>query len=122
MSGATSTTPDPQGLRYLLFAGLQQPPNGGLGDLVDTFTSEEAARLAFRQIRLRTSSTNGWAQLAVVDGEHGLKPLCWFGIGARPERYRPVIDLRNNGRPGRDEPQPSVAVRGFGGRFRRPLT
>ena len=76
--------------RYLLFAGTQQPPNGGLGDLMDTFTSEEAARRAFREVRLGTSSTTGWAQLAVVDGHDGIKPLCWFGIGAGPEPRRPA--------------------------------
>lgn len=78
--------------RYLLFAGTQQPPNGGLCDLVDTFTSEEAARRAFREVRLQTASTTSWAQLAVVDGHAGIKPLCWFGIGAEPGRYRPAID------------------------------
>ena len=86
------TTTEHEGRRYLLFAGTQQPPNGGLGDLVDTFMSEEAARRAFREIRLRTSSTTNWAQLAVVDREQGVKPLCWFGIGAEPERYRAVRD------------------------------
>lgn len=84
------TTPEQEGRQYLLFAGTQQPPNGGLGDLVDTFMSEEAARRAFREIRLRTSSTSNWAQLAVVDREQGVKPLCWFGIGAEPDRYRPA--------------------------------
>ena len=87
-----SRTTEQEGRRYLLFAGTQQPPNGGLGDLVDTFMSEEAARRAFREIRLRTSSTTDWAQLAVVDREQGVKPLCWFGIGAQPGRYRPAPD------------------------------
>lgn len=77
--------------RYLLFAGLQHPPNGGLGDLLDTFASEDAARRAFREVRLRTSSPDSWAQLAVVDADQGIKPLCWFGIGAEPDRYRPHI-------------------------------
>jgi hypothetical protein len=94
------TTAEQEGRRYLLFAGTHQPPNGGLGDLVDTFDSEDAARRAFREIRLRTSSATDWAQLAVVDRVHGVKPLCWFGIGAEPERYRPA----------RYEPAPDVPV------------
>ena len=80
--------PPATGERYLLFAGTQPPPNGGLGDPLDTFTSEEAARQAFRDVRLRMSSPTSWAQLAVVDDRHGLKPMCWFGIGAEPERDR----------------------------------
>ena len=76
--------------RYLLFAGTRQPPKGGLSDLVDTFTSEEAARRAFRELRLRTVSTTSWAQLAVVDGHAGIRPLCWFGIGAEPGRGGPA--------------------------------
>ena len=94
-----SKTTEYEGRRYLLFAGTQQPPNGGLGDLVDTFMSEEAARRAFREIRLRTSSTTNWAQLAVVDGEHGVKPLCWFGIGAEPASYRTARYRRAPGAP-----------------------
>jgi hypothetical protein len=81
------------GERYLLFAGTQQPPNGGLGDLLGTFTSEEVARCAFRDVRLRMSSPTSWAQLAVVDGRHGLKPMCWFGIGAEPGRGHPAPGL-----------------------------
>ena len=71
---------------YLLFAASQRPPRGGLGDLVETFSSEEKARRAFRDLRLREGSATSWAQLAVVDGDKGIEPLCWFGIGARPTR------------------------------------
>jgi hypothetical protein len=71
---------------YLLFAASQRPPRGGLGDLVDTFSSEETARRAFRDLRLKDSSVTSWAQLAVVDGDKGIQPLCWFGIGATPTR------------------------------------
>jgi hypothetical protein len=91
-SDAGPGTAAQDGRRYLLFAGTQQPPNGGLSDLVDTFTCEAAARRAFREVRLRTASTTSWAQLAVVDGDAGIKPLCWFGIGAEPGRYRLAID------------------------------
>lgn len=78
------------GERYFLFAGTQPPPKGGLGDPLDTFTSEEAARRAFRDVRLRMSSATSWAQLAVVDDRHGLKPMCWFGTGAEPQRDHPA--------------------------------
>lgn len=93
LSGARSSTGgespgvfDRPGRRYLLFAGTQQRPNGGLGDLVETFTSEEAARNAFLEIRLRTSAPTSWAQLAVLDESQRLQPVCWFGIGAEPDR------------------------------------
>jgi hypothetical protein len=78
--------PPSTGERYLLFAGTQPPPSGTLGDPLDTFTSEDVARRAFRDLRLRMSSPTSWAQLAVVDDRHGLKPMCWFGIDAAPER------------------------------------
>ena len=73
-------------LCYLLFAGSQQTPQGGLGDLVGAFTSEAAARDAFRHLRLSQTSASSWAQLAVVDGTHGIRALSWFGIGATPDR------------------------------------
>lgn len=71
---------------YLLFAGSKQTPEGGLGDLVGAFPSEVAAREAFRHLRLTQTSANSWAQLAVVDGDHGIRALSWFGIGATPAR------------------------------------
>lgn len=73
---------------YLLFAGLHQKPYGGLADLVGTFTTEETARQAFRDVRLNATSPASWAQLVMVDGLDGIKPLCWFGIGATPDRRR----------------------------------
>lgn len=69
---------------YLLFAASQRAPRGGLGDLVETFSSEEMARRAFRELRLKDCSATNWAQLAVVDGDRGIRPLCWFGVGATP--------------------------------------
>ena len=71
---------------YLLFAGPQGPPRGGLGDLVQAFASGKAARQAFHQLRVEGQRHGMWAQLAVVDGKMGVKPLCWFGIGATPRR------------------------------------
>lgn len=70
---------------YLLFAGTQAVPMGGMADLVGIFPSEEEARAAFRRVRLETATPpSSWAQLAVVQGENGIKPLCWFGVGATP--------------------------------------
>ena len=71
---------------YLLFAGIEHPPRGGLHDLVGTFASEPEAREAFRAIRLQPPSPAAWAQLAVVDGA-AMRPLCWFGIGASPDGH-----------------------------------
>ena len=71
---------------FLLFAGSQPAPQGGLGDLVGAYTSEVAAREAFRHLRVSRASASSWAQLAVVDGNRGIRALSWFGIGATPAR------------------------------------
>jgi hypothetical protein len=71
---------------YVLFAGSQRTPHGGLADLVGIFTSEATARQAFRNLRLSQTSATSWAQLAVMDGDHGIRALSWFGIGATPAR------------------------------------
>ena len=92
--GAPAVAEDDDRLRYyLLFAGSQQTPQGGLGDLVGAFTSEVAAREAFRHLRLSQTSASSWAQLAVVDRDHGIRALSWFGIGATPARA-PVTSAR----------------------------
>ena len=80
---------------YLLFAGAQHSPKGGLGDLVETFNCEETARTAFREMRLRKDSGRAWAQLAVVNQKSGIRPLCWFGIGATPN-HKPTFSRRAN--------------------------
>ena len=97
-AGAIDTRQDPPTLDedggktryYLLFAGTDAVPRGGLSDLVGTFTSEVAARRAFRDIRLKETSKTSWAQLAVVDDARGTRTLSWFGIGAAPSR-NPVL-------------------------------
>lgn len=71
---------------FLLFAGSQPAPQGGLGDLVGAFRSEVAAREAFRHLRVSRTSASSWAQLAVVDGDRGIRAISWFGIGATPAR------------------------------------
>lgn len=86
-----STGPDGPSRWYLLFAGTEPVPRGGLADLVQTFSSDETARNAFREIRLANGSAGSWAQLAVVDAVNGIQPLCWFGIGATPNRSSTLV-------------------------------
>ena len=63
-------------------------PRGGLGDLVQTFSSEEMAHRAFRDLRLKESSATSWAQLAVVDREMASDRSA--GSGSAPRRPAPV--------------------------------
>ena len=97
--------------RYLLFAGSSQPPRGGLGDLVATFTSEEKARSAFRQLRTQGPSRGSWAQLGVVDADGRLKPVSWFGIGSSLDRSPLDPDLPAPPAPGVDARRPRVSKR-----------
>lgn len=69
---------------YLLFAGLHGEPRRGSGDLVATLASQEAARQAFRQIRLHLADRDGWAELAVVSDGGRTRRLSWFGVDRRP--------------------------------------
>ncbi len=95
-----STGADAPNRWYFLFAGSEQAPRGGLGDLVRTFDSEQPARSAFREMRLRGTSAACWAQLAVVDAANGIQPLCWFGIGATPNQNL-TLSTRQNDVPSR---------------------
>lgn len=75
---------DPQDLgaphRYLLFAGSHRRVGGGLRDLVATFDAEDQAWEAFRQLRQTHPSTQGWAELAAIDGFGQVTQLAWFGL------------------------------------------
>lgn len=82
----------PQGL-FLLFAGPDDRPEGGLSDLVATFATEPDARAAFRGIRLSGEYRNGWAELAEIGANGRIRALCWFG----PRRAR---FARKDTRPG----------------------
>jgi hypothetical protein len=66
--------------RYLLFAGSHTRPGGGLRDLVGSFTTEDKAWAAFRGLREGYPATQGWAELAVVDGLGQVHQLAWFGL------------------------------------------
>ena len=75
---------DPQELgaphHYLLFAGSHRSTGGGLRDLAGTFESEEEAWEAFRQLRQTHPATQGWAELAAIDGFGQVTQLAWFGL------------------------------------------
>jgi hypothetical protein len=66
--------------RYLLFAGSHRRPAGGLRDLVGTFESEASAWEAFRALHRDHPSTQGWAELAALDGLGQVNQLAWFGL------------------------------------------
>src|SRR5436305_10325010 len=59
--------------QFLLFAGTNAPPAGGLGDLVAVFRSEADARDGFRQARLGGASGTGWAELVALDASGRLR-------------------------------------------------
>jgi hypothetical protein len=65
---------------YLLFAGSHRHPAGGLRDLVGTFDSEDQAFAAFQALRAAHPSTQGWAELAAIDGMGQVNQLAWFGL------------------------------------------
>lgn len=67
-------------LHYLLFAGSHRRPAGGLRDLVGTFDSEEKAFAAFQELRAAHPSSQGWAELAAIDGMGQVNQLAWFGL------------------------------------------
>lgn len=67
-------------VQYLLFAGSHRRPVGGLRDLVAVFGSEEEAWAAFRALREDHPATQGWAELASIDGLGQVAQLAWFGL------------------------------------------
>jgi hypothetical protein len=81
---------------FMLFAGSHHRPSGGLRDLVGTFDAEDDAWDAFRELRQAHPATQGWAELAVVDGSAHVTQLAWFGLhpadagDEAPVRARPM--------------------------------
>ena len=67
-------------LHYLLFAGSQQRPAGGLRDLVGMFDAADEAWAAFRDLRQADPTAQGWAELAAMNGAGQLIQLAWFGM------------------------------------------
>jgi hypothetical protein len=67
-------------LHFLLFAGPQPHPAGGLRDLVGTFDCPEKAWAAFRELRQAHTSAPGWAQLATIDSLGKVRQLAWYGV------------------------------------------
>lgn len=74
---------------YLLFAGSHRQPAGGLRDLVGTYNSEDEAWAAFRELRQGHPSTQGWGELATIDGRGQVNQLAWFGLHAEPRVAAP---------------------------------
>ncbi len=91
---------------YLLFAGRHGEPTGAAGALVAAFASQEDARAAFRQARLRLSDVEGWAELTVVRDGAKAKPVSWFGQGT-PRRDQPFKWLLAGEAYGADSATPS---------------
>jgi hypothetical protein len=92
--------------RYLLFAGSHSRPAGGLRDLVGSFTTDGKAWAAFRALREGHPATQGWAELAVVDGLGQVHQLAWFGLHPAAE-------------PGADAPAPPPAASALARQRRR---
>lgn len=66
--------------QFLLFAGSHSCPAGGLRDLTGTFDVEESAWAAFRELRQGHPASQGWAELATIDGLGHVTQLAWFGV------------------------------------------
>ena len=60
--------------QFLLFGG--EKTRGGMRDLVGVFRSEEAAKVAFRDLRDRT--VDGWGEVVRLDANGGVSQRCWF--------------------------------------------
>ena len=71
--------------QFLLFAGSHRRPAGGLRDLIGTFDVEEAAWAAFRELRQGHPASQGWAELACIDGLGHVTQLAWFGLQREPD-------------------------------------
>jgi len=82
--------------RYMLFAGVDAHAGFGPRHVVATFTSEDAARDAFRTLRLAHAEPEDWAEVASVEADGGLRQLCWFGTpwGERGRRSVPAPNER----------------------------
>jgi hypothetical protein len=101
--------------RYLLFAGSHRRPAGGLRDLVGTFESEASAWEAFRALHRDHPSTQGWAELAALDGLGQVNQLAWFGLHPAAEAGGGRNDGDGDGvadtdAPGGEHPGPPVSA------------
>jgi len=94
---------------FLLFAGSHHRPLGGLRDLVGTFDVEDDAWAAFRELRQAHPSSQGWAELATIDGSGHVNQLAWFGLhrtDAEGDEAAARVDppFRRRGRTGEASP------------------
>ena len=62
---------------YVVFAGTDERPAGGAGDIAGAFGTEEEGRAYFQS--LRTSRDHKWAQLVSLDARGRARAICWFG-------------------------------------------
>jgi hypothetical protein len=76
----------------LLFSGAHDQPRGGAGDLVGWFDGEDEALAAFRELRLRRSDKEGWAELVALDDGPRPSLRAWFGRPAGERRLRVVAN------------------------------
>jgi len=83
---------------YLLFAGRHGDAARGVSNLVATFASQEEARAAFRQARLKLSDVEGWAELSAVSAGGRPKKISWFGA-PRHRSTNPLSGLLDAHRP-----------------------
>ncbi|MGI8807131.1 MAG: hypothetical protein ACR2KK_04710 [Acidimicrobiales bacterium] len=80
--------------QFLLFAGPHGRPAGGLRDLVGTFDVEESAWAAFRELRQAHPSSQGWAELATIDGRGHVTQMAWFGLHPASDAGNPTPPAR----------------------------
>jgi hypothetical protein len=76
---------------YRLVTGGRNRPRGDA--VVTTFTNELQARAAFREVRLRLSDREGWAELMVEAGGARPRMLSWFGD---PRGVAPLAQRRRS--------------------------
>jgi hypothetical protein len=62
---------------YRLVTGRRDRPRDDA--VIITFVNEQHARAAFREVRLRLSDREGWAELIVEAGGARPQMLSWFG-------------------------------------------
>ena len=89
---------------YLVFAGLHRDARGGTGDLVVVWAGPEAAREAFRYVRLQLADRDGWAELTAVSDDGKTRRLSWFGTDRWPSR-QPLAALVHGADDTRHEPR-----------------
>jgi hypothetical protein len=81
---------------YVVFAGTEERPAGGAGDIAGTFGTEDEGRALFQ--RLRASPDHRWAQLVSLDARGRARAVCWFGDKFRAGATAASTDTGESGR------------------------